>query len=116
LEAEANEFEGIAQAKQRIAKIKQENHMNTTTAFINRFKKGALEVKSAVKEVIQSEPPQSNEEASTQDDEIVRSSDNTQSIRDENDVQKSDQSESSQRSKDGETTAQRSAWNGWKIA
>jgi hypothetical protein len=112
LEAEANEFEGIAQAKQRIAKIKQENHMNTTTAFINRFKKGALEVKSAVKEVIQSEPPQSNEEASTQDDEIVRSSDNTQSIRDENDVQKSDQSESSQRSKDGETTAQRSAWNG----
>jgi hypothetical protein len=89
---------------------------NKETSLIHRLKKSALEVKSAVKEVVQSdhqlELTESDEEQSTQDDESIQSLNKEQSMRDESEIQNSDQSELEESIKDGENVMQNGQWSG----
>ncbi len=93
--------------------IRQLEGKNKETSLIDRLKKGALEVKSAVKEVLQSERTESDEEQSTQIAETVQSPNKDQSIQDECEAQNSDQSECSEGSKDGENVNQNDRWGGF---
>ena len=97
--------------------IKKLEGKNKEAPLIHRLKQGALEVKSAVKEVIQSEHQpeltEGDEEQSIQTDESLQSTSNEQSIRDESEVQNGDQSELEAGIKDSENAIQNGRWNGF---
>jgi hypothetical protein len=98
-----------------VADIRNLEEKNKGTSLLDRVKKGALEVKSAVQEVVQSdhqaELTQGDEEPSIQTDESLQSTSNEQSMRDEREVQHGDQSELEAGIKDGENAMQNDQWN-----
>jgi hypothetical protein len=97
-----------------IEDIKKLEGKDKETSLIDRLKKSALEVKSAVKEVMQSEDQeevtQSDDELSTQDEETVQSQSDEPSTQDEHEDQNSDQSEGRAQMKDGETSHANDQW------
>jgi hypothetical protein len=100
-----------------VADIRKLEEKNKGTSLLDRVKKGALEVKSAVQAVVQSdhqaEPTQGDEEESIQTDKSLQSTSNEQSIRDERELQHGDQSELEAGIKDGENAMQNDQWNGF---
>ncbi len=91
--------------------IKQLEEKNKGTSLIDRLKKSALEVKSAVKEVVQSESTESDEEQSISTDEIIQSENNEQSIRVGEEIQCDNQSELEEVFKEGESASQHDRWS-----
>jgi hypothetical protein len=102
----------LEETAELLNEIKQLEEKNKGTSLIDRLKKSALEVKSAVKEVVQSESIDDEEEQSIEGDETVQSAINEQSIRVGEEVQSDNQSELSDTFKEGETIDQNDKWNG----
>ncbi len=94
-----------------LSEIREIEEKNRGTSIIDRLKKSALEVKSAVKEVIQSELPEDEEEQSIRVDEEVQSEINEPSIRVEESIQPSHQSELEETLKEGESADQDNKWS-----
>jgi hypothetical protein len=100
-------LEETAGVLEEIRKIEEKSK---GTSIIDRLKKSALEVKSAVKEVIQSESTESEEEQSIRVDEAIQESFNEQSIQVEGSIQSDHQFELEDEVKEGENTDQDDKW------
>jgi hypothetical protein len=98
-----------------VADIRKLEEKNKGTSLLDRVKQGALEVKSAVQAVVQSdhqaEPTESDEEESTHTEGTIQSPHNHQSIQDDREVQHGTQSHCSDGLKDGENADQHEKWS-----